>query len=227
MTTITKLPAVETQSLMLREIELRDAPSFSNYMTQECYQRHIAARLATPHDVRSFVTRSVARQGDDRRNTFHIAAEEKLSGEAIGDGFLILQYPNTVEIGWGLHPAMWRMGLGTEIGHGLLGIAFERLRADSVWCKVMGGQRGLLTACQPHRPATSEDPPGLSGGTRPQLPGGFLCHGRQRLLRPRLLTKCPHPSGSCHGQARLQGVRTASSPPGHGPPASLRRGPCP
>ena len=139
MTTITKLPAVETQSLMLREIELRDAPSFSNYMTQECYQRHIAARLATPQDVRSFVTRSVARQGDDRRNTFHIAAEEKLSGEAIGDGFLILQYPNTVEIGWGLHPAMWRMGLGTEIGHGLLGIAFERLRADSVWCKVMGG----------------------------------------------------------------------------------------
>ena len=34
---------------------------------------------------------------------------------------------------------MWRMGLGTEIGHALLGIAFERLRADSVWCKVMGG----------------------------------------------------------------------------------------
>jgi SpoVK/Ycf46/Vps4 family AAA+-type ATPase len=40
----------------------------------------------------------VARQGDDRRNCFHLAAEEKLSGEAIGDGFLILQHPKTVEI---------------------------------------------------------------------------------------------------------------------------------
>ena len=141
MTTLTKLPAIDTQSLVLREIELRDALTFSNFMTQETYQRHIAARLSGEHEVRSFVTRAVARQGDDRRNHFHLAAEEKLSGEAIGDGFLILQHPKTVEIGWGLHPAMWGMGLGTEIGRALVGLAFERLRADSVWCKVMGGNQ--------------------------------------------------------------------------------------
>ena len=41
--------------------------------------------------------------------------------------------------GWGLHPAMWRMGLGTEIGHAVLALAFERLKADHVWCKVMNG----------------------------------------------------------------------------------------
>lgn len=141
MTTITKLPAVETQSLLLREIELRDASTFSNFMTQDAYQRHIAMRLASEHEVRAFVTRAVARQDDDRRNCFHLAAEEKLSGEAIGDGFLILQHPNTVEIGWGLHPAMWGMGLGTEIGQALLGLAFERLKANSVWCKVMDGNQ--------------------------------------------------------------------------------------
>jgi RimJ/RimL family protein N-acetyltransferase len=141
MTTITKLQSVETPSLVLREIEQRDAPTFSNFMTQEAYQRHIAVRLASEHDVRAFVTRAVSRQSDDRRNCFHLAAEEKLSGEAIGDGFLILQHPNTVEIGWGLHPAMWGMGLGTEIGHALLGMAFERLRANSVWCKVMDGNQ--------------------------------------------------------------------------------------
>ena len=141
MTTITKLPAIETPSLVLREIELRDAPTFTNFMTQDDYQQHIAMRLANDHEVRAFVTRAVARQGDDRRNCFHLAAEEKLSGEAIGDGFLILQHPKTVEIGWGLHPAMWGMGLGTEIGHALLGLAFEKLRADSVWCKVMDGNK--------------------------------------------------------------------------------------
>lgn len=139
MTTLTRLPAVETPSLTLREIELRDITAFGNFMMQEAYQRHIAARLASEREVRAFVTRAVARQGDDRRNLFHLAAEEKLSGEAIGDGFLILQHPRTVEIGWGLHPAMWRMGLGTEIGQALIGLAFERLRAESVWCKVMGG----------------------------------------------------------------------------------------
>lgn len=141
MNTLTRLPAVDTPSLLLREIELRDTTAFVNFMTQESYQRHIAVRLASEQEVRAFVTRSVARQGDERRNVFHLAAEEKLSGEAIGDGFLILQRPRTVEIGWGLHPAMWRMGLGTEIGAALLGLAFERLKAENVWCKVMGGNK--------------------------------------------------------------------------------------
>ncbi len=137
MNTMTRLPAVETPSLILREIELRDADPFCNFMMQDGYQRHIAMKLSSEAEVKAFVGRSVARQGDDRRNVFHLAAEEKMSGEAIGDGFLIVQRPKTIEVGWGLHPAMWRMGLGTEIGHALLGLAFERLKAERVWCKVM------------------------------------------------------------------------------------------
>ena len=137
MTTLTRLPAVETQSLVMREIELRDTEAFGGFMMQESYQRHIAMRLASEAEVKAFVNRSVARQGDDRRNVFHLAAEEKMSGEAIGDGFLIVQRPKTLEVGWGLHPAMWRMGLGSEIGRALLGLAFERLKAERCWCKIM------------------------------------------------------------------------------------------
>jgi [ribosomal protein S5]-alanine N-acetyltransferase len=137
MTLLTRLPAVETQSLILREIEPRDTDAFCGFMMQDSYQRHIAMRLSNEAEVKAFVSRSVARQGDDRRNVFHLAAEEKLSGEAIGDGFLIVQRPRTLEIGWGLHPAMWRMGLGSEIGSAVLGLAFERLKAERVWCKVM------------------------------------------------------------------------------------------
>lgn len=144
MNILARLPTVETPSLLLREIELRDATSFCNFMMQETYQRHIALRLASEAEVRAFVTRAVARQSDERRSVFHLAAEEKLSGEAIGDGFLILQNPRAVEIGWGLHPAMWRMGLGTEIGHALLSLAFERLKADNVWCKVMAGNEASV-----------------------------------------------------------------------------------
>jgi RimJ/RimL family protein N-acetyltransferase len=139
MNTLTRLPAIETPSLILREIELRDAVPFCNFMTQDAYQRHIAMRLSSEAEVKAFVTRAVARQGEERRTAFHLAAEEKLSGEAIGDGFLILQRPRAVEIGWGLHPAMWRMGLGTEIGEALVALAFERLKAVNVWCKVMSG----------------------------------------------------------------------------------------
>ncbi len=148
MNTITRLPAVETASLILREIEPRDADCFCAYMMQESYQRHIAMRLRTEAEVKAFVTRTVARQGDDRRNLFHLAAEEKASGEAIGDAFLIMQRPNTVEIGWGLHPAMWRRGLGIEIGQALLGLAFERLKVENVWCKVMGSNAASARLAQ-------------------------------------------------------------------------------
>jgi len=144
MTTLARLPTTETPSLLLREIELRDAGPFCNFMMQEAYQRHIAMRLSSEAEVRAFVTRAVARQSDERRSVFHLAAEEKLSGEAIGDGFLILQSPKSVEIGWGLHPAMWRMGLGTEIEQAILGLAFERLKADHVWCKVMTGNEASV-----------------------------------------------------------------------------------
>lgn len=139
MTTLTSLPAVETRHLILREIELRDGDAFAAFMTQDAYQRHIALRLANEAEVKAFVSRSVARQGDERRNVFHLAAEEKFSGEAVGDGFLILQRPRAPELGWGVHPAMWNMGFGTEIGRALLSLAFERLGADKVWCKVMAG----------------------------------------------------------------------------------------
>ena len=139
MSTLTTLPAVETRHIILREIELRDAGALSGFMTQEAYQRHISLRLADEAEVKAFVARSVDRQGDERRNVFHLAAEEKYSGEAVGDGFLILQRPRAPEIGWGVHPAMWNMGLGTEIGRALLGLAFERLNASKVWCKVMAG----------------------------------------------------------------------------------------
>jgi len=141
MTTLTRLPAVETPSLIVREIEFRDAEAFCGFMMQDSYQRHISLRLSSEAEVKAFVSRSVVRQGDERRNVFHLAAEEKMSGEAIGDGFLIVQRPKTLEIGWGLHPAMWRMGLGTEIGEALLGLAFERLKAERVWCKVMSPNR--------------------------------------------------------------------------------------
>ena len=86
MTLLTRLPAVETHSLILREIESRDADAFCGFMMQDTYQRHIAMRLSNEAEVKAFVNRSVSRQGDERRNVFHLAAEEKLSGEAIGDG---------------------------------------------------------------------------------------------------------------------------------------------
>ncbi len=144
MTIVTILPAVETPSLVMREIEARDWKAFSHFMTQAAYQRHIAMRLRNEDDVKNFVTRQVARQGDERRHIFHLAAEDKKRTFAIGDGFIILGRGGLAEIGWGVAPDLWGRGFGTEIGRALVGLAFERVGAASVWAKVMASNAASL-----------------------------------------------------------------------------------
>jgi [ribosomal protein S5]-alanine N-acetyltransferase len=131
------LNSVETPNLILREIAGQDSADLACFMTQQRYQRFIAHKLKDLDAVSEFVRRQVAVQGDAHRRVFHLAAEERLSSEVVGDGFLIAHKEHSFEIGWGLHPALWSVGFGSEIGRALLGLGFERLRAKTIWCKVM------------------------------------------------------------------------------------------
>ena len=137
MRTLTWLPGVETPALIVREIEPHDWRAFSRFMLSPTYQRHIAIRFKDEDEVKAFVTRTVARQGDERRNVFHLAAEAKSTGATIGDGFIILQRKGLAELGWGVDPRHWHQGFGTQIGRALLGLLFERLAVNRGWCKVM------------------------------------------------------------------------------------------
>ncbi len=137
MLTLPVLRSVETPNVILRELRHSDGPDLVCYMTQARYQRFISHKLRNESEVLAFVSRQLAVQGDTRRHVFHLAAEEKHSREVVGDGFLIVHQDKSVEIGWGLHPALWRLGFGTEIGGALLALAVEKLKAKSVWCKIM------------------------------------------------------------------------------------------
>lgn len=137
MTEVLAVRPVETLHLVLREIERGDVDELTAFMTQARYQRHISHRLRDGAMVQDFVRRQIAARADARRHVFHLAAEEKLSGDVVGDGFIIAHGDGTHELGWGVHPAMWAMGLGTEIGVALLAITFEKLHATSAWSKVM------------------------------------------------------------------------------------------
>jgi [ribosomal protein S5]-alanine N-acetyltransferase len=137
MTTLTLLPPVETPHLLIREMQVEDANDLSLFVTQPRYQRYITHRLKSDAEVNAFVNRHVLAQREIRRRIFHLAAVEQLSSEVVGDAFIISHADASYEIGWGLHPALWRMGFGTEIGRAVLALSFERLKADKVWCKVM------------------------------------------------------------------------------------------
>ena len=137
MLTLPVLNSVDTPNLTLRELRAQDASALAGFMTQTRYHRFISHRLRNDAEVSAFIGRQMAAQRESHRHVFHLAAEERHSCEVVGDGFLIMHHDKSVEIGWGLHPALWRVGFGTEIGRALLGLAVERLKAKSVWCKVM------------------------------------------------------------------------------------------
>lgn len=143
MTTLLKLPALETLRLIVRELEMRDADDFSTYMTRSDYQRHIAVKLATAQSIRNHVTRAVSRQSQKARNAFVFAGELKQNGVVVADGF-ILCHGSLAEVGWGVNPDFWRLGFGLELGRVLMAQAFERLECDRVWCKVMGGNAASM-----------------------------------------------------------------------------------
>jgi [ribosomal protein S5]-alanine N-acetyltransferase len=137
MTTVKSMTALETPHLILREFVRSDVEELSAFMTQARYHRHIAHRLRDGPMVKDFVRRQIAAQSDSRRHVFHLAAEDKYSSDVVGEGFVISHGDGSHEIGWGVHPAMWSMGLGTEIGRALLATAVEHLDATRVWSKVM------------------------------------------------------------------------------------------
>ncbi len=137
MTTLKSMTALETPHLVLREIVRSDVDELSAFMTQPRYHKHIAYRLRDGAMVKDFVRRQIAAQNDSRRHVFHLAAEEKFSTDVMGEGFIISHGDGSHEVGWGVHPAMWSMGMGTEIGRAILASAIEHLNATRVWSKVM------------------------------------------------------------------------------------------
>ncbi len=143
MSTIARLPTLETPRLLVREVAAADWRCFARYMTDGEYQRHIAVRLASPGQVRDHVLRAVARRDADDRRTVAIAGELKKSNAVIADGFIQANTRNA-EIGWGLNPSHWRRGLGRELVTALLALAFEHLDSERVWCKVMSGNAASL-----------------------------------------------------------------------------------
>ncbi len=148
MTALTLLPTVSTASLRLREIALSDARGFAKFMTRPEYQQYLAVRYPSEYAVHQFISRAVSRQDRKGRVTWHLAAECRETRSLRGDGFIIFHEKGVAEIGWGIDPAWWNRGLGSELASALAAVAIERLNAHNVWCKVKADNRASLRVAQ-------------------------------------------------------------------------------
>ena len=131
------LPEVLTLRLEVREMATRDAAALAGYMTEPVYNRYLAVHYRSLPEVAAMIQRNRLRQGRPGRTQYRLAGAERSSGRAVADGFISLLGAGAAEVGWGVDPASWNLGYGTEIARALVALAVERLAVETVWCKVM------------------------------------------------------------------------------------------
>ncbi|MCM3700493.1 GNAT family N-acetyltransferase [Paenibacillus macerans] len=122
-----RFPVLESERLVMRKLELRDADALYDCITAPAVRRHVAIRsdkLQFPERLFRYFEESYRSLRD-----LHFAVEYKWEGRFIG--LCSLQYLRSdgqkARIGYMLSPAYWNRGLATEAAQTVLGFGFDTL----------------------------------------------------------------------------------------------------
>jgi [ribosomal protein S5]-alanine N-acetyltransferase len=120
---------LETDRLILREVRNSDVDAFQHYMLRETYWRHDPREPPTPESVAALVGRFTRSQSQRPRTDYFLAAVDKRSDEFVGEASLRVRGipPRQGAIGYGVTSSRIGQGFATEIGRGLIRLAFETL----------------------------------------------------------------------------------------------------
>ena len=126
--------ALETERLRLRDWREDDVEHLVRLGLDERFMRYLApgGRLASREDADESLRRY--RRHWEEHGYGVWAAEERASGRLVGRLGLSHHrlWPQDVEVGWGLDPAVWGRGYATEGGAAALAHAFETLALERV-----------------------------------------------------------------------------------------------
>lgn len=124
----------ETERLVVRELQEKDADEMFPFMSRPDYTRWLPFISESLEELRTKMRERAALAGSDDRTVFTLAVVHKNSGKPIGDGTLNVQSPTNREVmvGWSLAAEFRGQGYGTELGLALLDIAFNDLNAHRV-----------------------------------------------------------------------------------------------
>ena len=134
------IDALSTPNLVIRDVRGSDAAAFHAYMQHEDYWRDLPMDPPTTASVAGMLERWLEDQTKQPRTSFVMAATDKGTGEIVGEAILHIrsQRWQQGEIGWGVSPGRLGEGLGTEIGHAMLALAFGEFHLHRVYaqCRV-------------------------------------------------------------------------------------------
>jgi [ribosomal protein S5]-alanine N-acetyltransferase len=137
---------LQSQRLILREFTMEDWPAVHAYGSHQEVYRFQAWGPNTPTESRQYVARVIEQAQRQPRTDWDLAIVPVASGEVVGTASLVIrsQEHRQGELGYVLHPNVWRQGYATEAARLLLDFGFRTL-----------GLHRIFATCDPRNMASA------------------------------------------------------------------------
>jgi len=131
------MPPLETQRLIIRDVQPADAGAMFAYMRHEPYWRDLPIEPPTAASVAAMIDARVQDQAREPRTSYFLAVADQTSGQIIGEAILTIRSTRwrQSEIGWAVSHDRTGQGIATEIGQALLDLAFDKLEQHRVYAQ--------------------------------------------------------------------------------------------
>jgi RimJ/RimL family protein N-acetyltransferase len=157
---------LETERMLLRRLTEADAGALAALYGDPRVMRYITPRPPSPAEVAETILPGYLREYRELADGLgSFAAVERETGRLAGRFSLrpasSYGLAGGTELGYRLYPAFWGRGLATEGARALIGLAFERLRADRVVATMMADNTGswrVMEKCGLRRVRTFRHP---------------------------------------------------------------------
>jgi len=123
-----RMPVIETERLILRKVEMRDAPDMYEYSRDPLVAKHVLWDAHTSvNDTKGYIRYMLRRYRMGDPSSWGI--EEKASGKIIGTiGYMWYQTENNAaEVGYSLARMHWNKGYMTEALRAVIDYSFQTL----------------------------------------------------------------------------------------------------
>ncbi len=138
---------IESNRLILRDFEARDADAYCTFTSDPKYQRFYSEEDCSEEQSRRLVTMFIAQSQEDNRSKFQMAVVLKETGVFIGTAGLRIESDRQASIGCGIGREYQSSGYAKEAMEALLEFGFDVHNLHRVYAETISENTAAIRLC--------------------------------------------------------------------------------